>query len=214
MLIPKIALLLLAASLPAPAQKPTLDAPDRAPIGTRIQVQWSGPGEDYDVIYLVKTGADDAAKPISSSAILQGINPVGLTMPEEAGNYELRYRHKTEIIARRSITISAATRSLKAPATAKAGSEVEVKWQGPGNDHDSIGLFPARSADNARSLTHAEIVQQRNPIVLRMPEQSDEYELRYTSRNTRRILARRPLTVIGGEASPVVSPPAPSTPRQ
>lgn len=197
-----IALLLATAGI-AHGQTAALEAPAQAGIGTSIQVSWTGPGQNYDSIYLVKSGAPDAANGIHSIGILSRKNPVTLVMAEEAGDYELRYWSRTEkqVIARRPLTIVDVPASLEAPASAKVGANLEVKWEGPGNDYDWIGLFEPGAADKAKAAASTAILSQRNPIVLRLPETAGDYELRYKTRQTKRTLAARPLTVTDVAAS-------------
>lgn len=197
----KIVILWLVATLSAHAQTTSIDAPDQAPIGATVKVHWTGPGTDYDSIYLVKAGAPDEARGISSGAILSGKNPISLKAADEPGDYELRYFHKPEIVARRSIKIVDVPASLEAPATSQVGEKVEVNWEGPGNDYDWIGLFEAGSPDNAKSVSTAGILSRRSPVLLHLPEKPGDYELRYKTFQTKRTLATRPLTVSGVEAS-------------
>ena len=42
--------------------------------------------------------------------------------------------------------------SLDAPATAKAGASVDVKWTGPGGSLDVIVVVPAGSPDNTNGI--------------------------------------------------------------
>ncbi len=103
----------LAAAGLAQAQTASLEAPAEAVIGGQIKVTWAGPGKNS--IYLVKAGAPDKARGIQSVAIMGGKNPLVLTMAEEPGDYELRYRHDNEIIARRSLKIVDVPVTLEAP---------------------------------------------------------------------------------------------------
>jgi len=43
------------------------------------------------------------------------------------------------------ITVEAATATLSAPGSVKAGTEFRVNWTGPANKRDFVTLFPAGS---------------------------------------------------------------------
>ena len=191
---------LVAAGL-AQAQTASIQAPEQAPIGGKIELSWTGPGKDYDSIYLVPAGAPDKARGIHSTAILSKKNPLRLTMAEEPGDYELRYGHEKQIIARRPIKVVDVPASLDAPASGGIGEKVKINWEGPGNDYDWIGLFETGAPENAKSASHAAILSRRNPLQLRLPEKAGQYELRYKTSRTKRTLATRPITVQGVGAS-------------
>ena len=191
----------LFASSFAQAQTVSLDAPEQATIGANVEVSWTGPGENYHTVYVVKAGAPDKARGINSTTILRGKNPVVVVMADEPGAYELRYWDRKEIIARRPISVVDVPTSLDAPASAKMGSTLEVSWEGPGNDYDWIGLYEASAADAAKSVAGTSILSQKNPVSFRLPEQAGRYDLRYVTAQSKQVLARRPLQIGSVEAS-------------
>lgn len=199
-----IASLMVATALPLLAQESaTLSAPSEVVIGSQVEVHWTAPGTNYDSIYVIAPDADDSASGIHSVSILNGRNPVLLTMPESPGAYQLRYwsREQSKVLARRSIEVVDIPTELSAPSSALMGSSLEVHWQGPGNQYDPIGLYPVGAADDAKAVASAGIVSGRNPVVLHLPETPGQYELRYLTRATGRVLARRPLMIEGMDAS-------------
>lgn len=190
-------LLLLLVTSPVLGQTATLQAPVEAPVGSQIEVSWTGPGNNYDVISIVPPGAEDRANGISKAAILNGKTPLALTMPDHPGDYELRYwdtKAKT-IAGRRPIRAVDVETTLDAPATAGLGEKIEVTWKGPGNNYDVIGVYPADAADNVRALSSAAILNKKNPIAFKLPEMPGEYEIRYIMSRSKRIVARRGLTI-------------------
>ncbi len=180
----------------------TLDAPASAGTGATVEVSWTGPGENYDSVYVLKPGQPDEASGIHSASILNGKNPIALLMPDEPGEFELRYwsRGDKRVLARRPITLIDAPSSLEAPERAPMGVVLPVAWEGPGNKYDLVVVVPAGSPDAAVAVAQATILN-ANPVNLNLPESPGEYELRYVTRQNKRVLARRPLTIEAVAAS-------------
>lgn len=181
----------------------TLEAADTADLGSTIEVSWTGPGNNYDRIGIYPAGAADDARALAGEAILNKANPIAFKLPEHPGDYELRYimSRSKRIKARRPLAVLSVEVSLKAPETADFGSVVEVSWQGPGNDYDLINLYPAGADDDARAVGGTAILSQKNPIRVRLPEDAGDYELRYVTSKSKRVLGRRPIRVGGAAAS-------------
>ena len=114
---------------PVLAQSATLEAPAQAPVGSPIEVSWTGPGNNYDVVSVIRPDADDRANGISKVAILNGKNPLVLTMPDHPGLYELRYwdTKAKAIVARRPIEAVDVETTLEAPQTADLGTKIETQ---------------------------------------------------------------------------------------
>jgi len=181
----------------AAAQESRLDAPAAATIGSSVEVHWTGPGDNYDSVYVIAPDLPDDASGYSSASILNGRNPVTVTMPDEPGTYELRYWHRAAkaVAARRSIAAEDVPTSIDAPLTVTQGAEVSVHWHGPGNQYDQIALTPAGAPAGAKAAAAASIVSGRNPVQLKMPDAPGNYELRYRTRASGRLLASRAIAV-------------------
>lgn len=175
-----------------------ISAPDTAEPGNRIDIEWQGPGNNYDTIVLVAPGAQRNAKSLAAAAILNGKNPVQMLLPDTSGDFELRYRttaSKAEL-ASRPIQLLSVSATLNAPASAIAGSTVPVNWQGPGNDYDRIAVFAAGATDTADALKNHAILSKRNPVLVALPDTAGDYELRYITQQGKRILGRRPISAL------------------
>lgn len=179
------------------AKAAELVAPPSAVIGSTIEVSWDAAGENYDSIYVLSPDQPDNASGINKAAILNGRNPVNLVMPEYPGAYELRYwsRSQGKIVARRRIDVVDIATKLEAPAEAEFGNSIEVHWEGPGNQYDQIALFPVAAADGTPALASQGITSGRNPVILHLPDRSGSFELRYLTRQQKRVLARRPINI-------------------
>ncbi|KRA53095.1 vWA domain-containing protein [Devosia sp. Root635] len=80
----------------------TLTAPDQVLAGSEVAIAWMGPDADYDNIQIAEQGSDSYL----SYAYVRDNNPVLMTMPDQPGHYELRYKlADTEVIATRAIEV-------------------------------------------------------------------------------------------------------------
>lgn len=104
----------------------SLDAPDTAAAGETVRVDWVGPNYDLDFL---SVGIPGETQYINYSYTRDG-SPLGVQMPTEPGNYEIRYtlRQDSTVIATRPITVTAATVSLNAPDNAEVGDTITVDW--------------------------------------------------------------------------------------
>ncbi|MEQ8692025.1 MAG: VWA domain-containing protein [Pseudomonadales bacterium] len=184
------------------AAEASLTSPAEAFTGATVEISWVGPGENYDSIYVLDPAAPDSASGITSTSILSQKNPVSLVMPDEPGQFEIRYwsRSAKQVLARQTITLVDAPTTLTAADQANLGSQLEVQWQSSGNSYDLILLYPAGAADDAKAVSSATVLR-KNPVILQMPETPGEYEIRYVTRMNKRVLARQPITVVGVETA-------------
>lgn len=86
----------------SPAQA-ALKAPDVVQAGSAVVIQWTGPNASLDNIQVAEQGSDSY---ISYTYLGSDSRQVELTMPEQPGNYELRYVFRDrETIATRPIRV-------------------------------------------------------------------------------------------------------------
>jgi len=171
------------------AVKVTLDAPAAAVAGDTVTVGWDGPGYDRDYIGVARVDED---RYLNYTYVSEG-NPVDLLMPVEPGEYEIRYYlQQGDVIEQRSaITVSDVSATLGGPDSGPAGTEITVGWDGPDYDRDYIGI--ARP-DEDRYVNYT-YTNEGNPLMLALPDEPGEYELRYYMQQRDRIIARVPFTV-------------------
>ena len=83
----------------------TLEAPAEAEAGATIRVDWTGPDYDRDYIGVGPVGDDG----YDSYAYTRGGSPAQLSLPDEPGDYEIRYymRQDRRVIARAPLTVTA-----------------------------------------------------------------------------------------------------------
>ncbi|MEM8982274.1 MAG: VWD domain-containing protein [Pseudomonadota bacterium] len=186
-------------SLPALGNEARLTAPQTVQIGSQVRVGWVGPANNGDFISLAR--ANEPGGRYESWAGAAGA-AVSLTAPSAPGEYEVRYvRYENrEIIARRSITVVGAEATLDAAAAAEVGSQIAVRWTGPGNKNDFISLARA-DEPGGRYESWVSVGAAGAAVSLTAPSAPGEYEVRYVLYEDRQIIARRPVTVVGTAAT-------------
>lgn len=167
----------------------SLSAPETAPAGEDITVDWTGPAYRDDFI-AIGTPDDDAY--LNYSYTRNG-NPATLTVPVVPGTYEVRYymRQDRRILARQTIEVTDVVASVAAADSAPAGAPIEVEWSGPDYRNDFIGVG---KPGEDRYINYA-YTRSGTPVELQMPTEPGDYEIRYYLRQGNEILARRPITL-------------------
>ena len=173
-----------------------LVAVDRVKGGATFEVKWKGPGHERDWIGL----ATPKMKPRKhkSYAYVRTGNPVTMRAPTAPGDYELRYIHAGDsgIMIRRKLIVEPSGAGLSALDEVLGGQSFEVKWEGPGHERDWIGIAkPKDKAGKHKSYAYA---RTGNPVTLRAPTASGEYEIRYVNASEVSVMARRKLIVKPG----------------
>ena len=197
-------LLVVVAAIPyatdaAGAESPaSLDAPARAPAGSRVVIAWTGPGNSMDRIGVVPAGAPDATFPKGLPCYPAASHPATVGLPEQPGEYELRYFAFVggKVLARRAITVVAVPATVQAPATAVSGSQISVSWSGPNNPFDTIEIVAADAPDRTPGQAPPSFTGKRSFMTVTVPEQPGAYEVRYLTAS-KTTLARAKLTVTG-----------------
>lgn len=171
----------------------TITAPDTAAAGDDLSVEWDGPAYDKDYISVAVLEGDNNGY-INYTFAREG-SPLDLTMPADAGTYEIRYimGEGTTILATHVITVEEISATITAPETATAGEELSVAWEGPDYQNDYISI--AEVGDEGRSHVNYSYTREGSPLNLTMPAEPGEYEIRYIQTQGRVILASHPITV-------------------
>jgi Ca-activated chloride channel homolog len=199
-------ILLVVAAVPCAAyavgadRPASLDAPAAAPAGSRVVIKWTGPGNSMDRIGVVPVGAPDATFPKGLPCYPADSHPATVRLPEEPGEYELRYLSFLggKVLARRAITAVAVQATVQAPATAVRGSKISVIWTGPNDEFDTIGIVKADAPDHTPGKGPPSFTADHSPVTVTVPEEPGEYEVRYLTAS-KTTLARAKLTVTGAQ---------------
>jgi len=181
------------------AQSAELVATDGADIGSEIEVEWTGPGGQGDFLSLARPDQD--AREYETYVSVRKGSPVNIPVPENAGEYELRYvdAENNVVLARRALAVNAVTAGLTAPGEVVAGSQFDVNWDGPGHRRDFISI----DAPDAKEREYGPYghPHRGNPLTLTAPDAPGEYALRYHLGRQYTVIGTRPLVVKGSEAT-------------
>ncbi len=177
------------AFFPAPVLSATLTAPETAALGSTIDVTWDGPNDTRDYIAVSDPSRGDYVNYIYT----EDGNPARLLMPPKTGTYELRYVSNAtkDILATRLIEVAPVEVTLNAADQAVVGAQVEVTWTGPDYARDYIAVGKVGD-DRYINYTRTE---DGAPLMLEMPTEAGDYEIRYHLNQRGEILARRVITV-------------------
>lgn len=179
----------------------SLAAPDSVKVGGDVSVTVNGSKNQRDFVTIVakgaREGAYDAYKYVAQPTVV-------LQAPATAGDYELRLLGAASpypTLARRPLTLQDVVVTLDAPAQVAAGKTFEVKWTGPNNARDYVGIGDAKRK-------YVSYVYTRNgaTLTLTAPDAAGDYELRYFLGNGDAVVATKPIAV--GAANASVSGPA------
>jgi len=189
------------------APRPVVEQPGPARVrppatigaGARFKVGWEGPNSREDYLTVVPTDAAD--EEFLDFAYTIAGNPLELTAPDEAGNYQVRYIFGATgaVLARATLKVEAAAASLAGPSSIVAGGTVEVQWKGPDNEGDYVTVV-ATGAAEGESLNYA-YTNDGSPASFQAPDEPGAYELRYVSGQSGRTMARSAITVVAAKAS-------------
>ncbi|WP_425410676.1 VWA domain-containing protein [Hyphococcus sp.] len=177
----------------------TLSAPDTAIAGSEISVEFTGPpAGSGDWVTIVAPDAAD--NKYTSYHYTRSGSPATIRMPLEAGEYELRFvQNNTKVLARRPITVTAASASVSGPQTAVAGEEVQIEFTGP---EPASGDWITVTAPDAppKKYNDYHYTRSGSPATVRMPLEPGEYEIRFVQGNSK-VIARQPITVTQATAT-------------
>jgi Ca-activated chloride channel family protein len=177
----------------------SLDGPTEVPAGSTFEVIWEGPDSRRDFIAVAEKDAPEGSY-VTYAYTADG-SPVSIVAPDEPKAYELRYVFKATraTLARADITATPVEASVKAPAETAAGSTIEVAWTGPNNPRDYITVVPADAEKHVRA--GYAYTENGSPAAVRIPDTEGDYEVRYISKQSKRILAKAAIKVTGVSGS-------------
>lgn len=174
----------------------TLDAPAQVDMGQSFEVTWTGPAYKQDLIAIFD--ASGRRLTYNYVAMAKG-GPLRLTAPDEPGDYEVRYVMHREVLASTQVNVKGVEAEVTAATKAPAGSDLDVKWAGPDNQGDRIGL--ARRGAEAYMVGKYAYTSQsvNNSVTLVLPEETGNYDVVYVTGD--KIIGRAPMEVTEATAS-------------
>lgn len=175
----------------------TLKAPAEAVAGSRVPIEWTGPGYERDFLTIVPKDAEDGQ--YEQWAHTSEGSPATVTATSAVGDAEIRYMNEFDnvVLARIPIKIIAGAITLKAPAEAVAGSAVSIEWIGPDNKGDFITIVPKSTEDGKyEEWAHT---SEGSPATVKACEASGPAEIRYMNEGDNKVFARIPITLLPSE---------------
>ncbi|MEM9811941.1 MAG: VWA domain-containing protein [Pseudomonadota bacterium] len=166
-----------------------LEVPATLEAGGDPLIPWTGPDNGGDQIQVRRPGEDK----VLGYAVTGWGNPSKLSLPPEAGEYEILYvlNQGRRVIAREPVTLTEPSASLPVPSPLTPGARVEIAWTGPGNGGDTIEILPEGSD---RRVEYAATAW-GNPSSIELPEAPGRYRLVYRLGNGKRVIAETPFVL-------------------
>ena len=173
----------------------SLTGPDQGAAGSAVTVTWEGPDNSGDYITLAERDGERIPRTHYVYTGNSKNNEVSITLPEQAGEFDIVYVTRSgKILGRMPIAVTDTSAKLTTEAQAGAGADLVVNWSGPNNSGDYISLA-ARDGDLIKGSSYTYTGNSsNNAVTLIMPEQTGNYDVVYVTRS-KRILARSPVTV-------------------
>lgn len=182
-------------SLPEPAAEATavINVPASAGMAARLEVSWTGPAAKDDFISVARPAQPPGS--FFNRAFVRDGNPAKVWAPSDPGEYEVRYilGRGIKLLTKAPLTVNAVTAKVEPPASAKAGTEFEVVWQGPGYAEDFISV--ARSSQPPGANMSSAKVRPGGTLKLRAPREPGTYEVRYILGRGTKLLAKAVIVV-------------------
>ncbi len=181
----------------------TLSASATAPMGSTIQVDWTGPNAQGDYISVNAVGSA-ATRSINYAHTRDG-SPLDLVMPPQSGTYEIRYilRDGGKVLASAMIESTPVTATLAPTGALVAGNTISVDWTGPNYQGDYLTFAAPGTDDRTGPFSYT---RDGTPVNLQLPADPGTYDMVYVMRQDHTILAR--LTIEVAEVGATLSAPA------
>lgn len=179
----------------------SLVAQDAVPLGSRLRVEWTGPGARNDDVRIVDPAANHGEGKMLRRARVDpdAGREVVLVAPTVPGEFELQYFNRTDhaVLATRALRVDPVEVSLAARDVVPKDTRFRVEWVGPGAREDYVRIVdPDANHGDGKMLTRARVnPDQGRAVDLVAPAAPGDYELQYFNRTDHRVLATRPLRV-------------------
>lgn len=171
---------------------------DPVAAGASIEITWEGPVQERDFISIDTPGDDDRRYGPYGYARTK---PLTLRAPDTSGTYLIRYHlgESYRVIGQTELVVGGVSATLTAPERVPAGSDIEVRWEGPNGHLDYLSIDPAGAAPE--TYGYYQYAAGGNPVTLVVPEEPGSYEIRYHMGQTNRVIGSRPVEVLTNTAT-------------
>jgi Ca-activated chloride channel family protein len=178
----------------------TLTVPATAGAGAEIELRFTGPANSKDYIDLVPRGFTQTSGELGYVYIPAAAKGEKLRVPTAPGDYDVRYvldlKGVRKVKAIQPLSITAATATLKLPASVTSAEPLSVEWTGPAGKGDYIDVVPKEYAATSGEIAYA-YTSGGNPAKFSAPGAAGDYQVRYVLEGPggRKVLASVPLNV-------------------
>ncbi len=176
----------------------SFDVADTLMVDTPVDIDWEGPDNHRDYISLAEPGSRDD-ETVTSRRTDRGGHPLTLRMPEQPGEYELRYimGQEDHVIERKDVVVLPLQARLEAPDSVERGTGIDVSWIGPNGPSDFIAIAsPDADPDTYKSRARS---RAGSPATVFAPNTPGSYELRYVWAEEDSVLTQQSLEVTEAE---------------
>jgi len=173
-----------------------LAAPESAIAGTLVRVGLNAPDGLDGALYLFATGKTQHLEfSRARAAPTGGYQPCELRLPAIPGSYTLKWLSDSkEVLAEAPLAVVAAEIALEAPATAIAGTQIQVSLKAPDGLSGRV-ILTAKGKDQAidTAPVREDKLQGYQPVRLRLPTAPGDYRLAWIAAD-KAVLAQASLT--------------------
>jgi Ca-activated chloride channel family protein len=202
---------LFRAALSVVAPGARVSAPASVVAGTAFQVEFSGPRDAEDRLFIAAGGSEAERYPLGSEATdrVQGTSPALLVAPVQPGSYEVRYYslNKGGVLAFAAFEVTEGQVEIDAPRLVQRASDLSIRVKGPRAPGDIVFVAPKDWDDNSYPLGSenqlafgadgdgVEAADSFRDFTTVAPAEPGTYEIRYFSWANGAVLERRALIV-------------------
>lgn len=176
-----------------------VSGPESAVAGSSVSIEWSDAVHPRDLVTIVPSGA-----PVDAYGEYRRVSNAAsgtLQAPAEPGDYEIRYllEESGEAVASAPLRVIAAETSVSGPATALAGSRIEVSWARSIHHRDMVTIVPAGAPADATADYRRVSTAESAP--LDTAAEPGDYEIRYLLEATGQAIASSPIVLTPPEVT-------------
>ena len=163
----------------------------KARAGSDMSVDWSGPGNSGDGIFVYRAGEDRSLYRVTARA--SDAKPAIIKAPEAAGEYELKLKTNGRVLATAKFLVIPVVSQIKVlTPLVLSGESVVVQWEGPRNKGDRLAV--AVAGDPNYHSQRPAAGSTKSLVKLRVSKEPGKYEVRLQT-SSGKILASQPFEV-------------------
>lgn len=176
------------------APKVIVGSPRQVIAGSDFMVRWQGPAASGDILAIADAGT--SGRRYRYQRVLETTGTTPMLAPDKVGSYKVQYiSGKDQAVLSEVVFRTMPARAfVRAGKKAVAGTELEVNWSGPNGSGDLIGIYGLNQQGQMTLVSYAK-VNKETPLTVLAPDFAGDYQIRYVTGQSKRILAEAPLEV-------------------